>query len=218
MTWFTSDVLKYSIILLCNHATVLYLLCKPHSLNFFLLSSFSTLSVQEETLIMRALSDNEMFIIGLFGLENEDIQSIEYIRDGNNAIVDVFLMPHPLRCPDCGYDQPKIKNCFKENHSFYSLWQRMYSSLSCKKVCMSCLSQNLLWKEPVCFPGKKDIYQNRHQYSYWFEEIYRNFRFCSWTLSYISYISSFYFWWTCTDIQAYSSRNDQFWWSFCIQN
>mgnify|MGYP004628327363 FL=1 len=59
---------------------------------------------------MRPLSDNEMFIIGLFGLENEDIQSIEYIRDGNNAIVDVFLTPHSIRCPDCGYDQPKIKN------------------------------------------------------------------------------------------------------------
>lgn len=64
---------------------------------------------------MRALSDNEMYIIGLFGLENEDIQSIEYIRDGNNAIVDVFLMPHPLRCPDCGYDQPKIKNYVLKN-------------------------------------------------------------------------------------------------------
>lgn len=105
---------------------------------------------------MRPLSDNEMFIIGLFGLENEDIQSIEYIRDGNNAIVDVFLTPHPLRCPDCGYDQPKIKNYVlkKITHSILSDRGCTLHYHARRYVCPVC-HRTYYEKNPFVFQGRK---------------------------------------------------------------
>ena len=105
---------------------------------------------------MRPLSDNEMFIIGLFGLENEDIQSIEYIRDGNNAIVDVFLTPHSIRCPDCGYDQPKIKNYVlkKITHSILSDRGCTLHYHARRYVCPVC-HRTYYEKNPFVFQGRK---------------------------------------------------------------
>ena len=105
---------------------------------------------------MRPLSDNEMFIIGLFGLESEDIQSIEYIRDGNDAIVDIFLTPHPLRCPDCGYDQPKIKNYVlkKITHSILSDRGCTLHYHARRFVCPVC-HRTYYEKNPFVFQGRK---------------------------------------------------------------
>ena len=59
---------------------------------------------------MNDLSKEELFVLQLFGLENEDVQSVRYLPAGNNAIVDITLASHPIKCPECGYEVPKIKN------------------------------------------------------------------------------------------------------------
>lgn len=58
------------------------------------------------------LSEDEYksFVLQLFGLELDDVLSIKYLRVGNNALIDIFLISHPIPCPECGYDSPKIKN------------------------------------------------------------------------------------------------------------
>lgn len=129
---------------------------------------------------MRPLSDNEMFIIGLFGLENEDIQSIEYIRDGNDAIVDVFLTPHSIRCPDCGYDQPKIKNYVlkKITHSILSDRGCTLHYHARRYVCPVC-HRTYYEKNPFVFQGRKISIKTVINILTDLKEIYRNFRFCS---------------------------------------
>lgn len=54
------------------------------------------------------MNENSL-ILELFNLESCDIQKIDYHKIDENSILDVFLVPKPFPCPDCGCDMPKIK-------------------------------------------------------------------------------------------------------------
>ena len=54
--------------------------------------------------------ERQSFVLQLFGLDDLDVQSIEYVRDGNDAIVDIVLTAFYTPCPHCGYDKPRILN------------------------------------------------------------------------------------------------------------
>lgn len=69
----------------------------------------NTLNYQEET-HMLSQENYQSFVLQLFGLENEDVQSVRYIHAGQDAIVDITLNSHPIPCPECGYPEPKIYN------------------------------------------------------------------------------------------------------------
>ena len=66
--------------------------------------------IPERRPTMNILSNDEQFVLQLFGLENEDVQSIQYMPAGDIAMVDITLAPHPIKCPECSYDSPKVKN------------------------------------------------------------------------------------------------------------
>ena len=59
---------------------------------------------------MKDLSKEELFVLQLFGLEKEDVQSVSYVPAGKTTIIDITLVSHPIPCPNCSYDSPKIKN------------------------------------------------------------------------------------------------------------
>lgn len=67
-------------------------------------------------------SDYQSFVLQLFNLEDADVKSVEYLRAGNNAIIDITLNSNPQPCPECGFDSPKIKN--------YVLKKIVHSSLT----------------------------------------------------------------------------------------
>lgn len=67
------------------------------------------------------MSDNNL-VLELFGLEDADVLSADYINQNGNAVIDVFLTPKATPCPSCGCDKPKVK-CYvtkKINHAVLS--------------------------------------------------------------------------------------------------
>lgn len=66
--------------------------------------------------------DNELFVLQLFGLEEANVESVHYARDGNDGIVHITLAKQPIPCPHCGHETPKIKNYVhkKITHSILS--------------------------------------------------------------------------------------------------
>lgn len=54
------------------------------------------------------MSDNNL-VLELFGLEDADVLSADYINQNGNAVIDVFLTPKATPCPSCGCDKPKVK-------------------------------------------------------------------------------------------------------------
>lgn len=45
----------------------------------------------------------------IFGLEEQDIQSVSYSNENGNAVIDVFLAPSYEPCPECGNNKVKVK-------------------------------------------------------------------------------------------------------------
>lgn len=67
------------------------------------------------------MSDKNL-VLELFGLEDDDVLSADYINHNGNALIDIFLMPQYPPCPTCGCEKPKVK-CYvikKINHSILS--------------------------------------------------------------------------------------------------
>ena len=61
-------------------------------------------------------------VLELFGLEDDDVLSVDYINHNGNAIIDIFLVPQYPPCPNCSCKKPRVK-CYvikKINHSILS--------------------------------------------------------------------------------------------------
>lgn len=92
-------------------------------------------------------SDYQSFVLQLFNLEEADVKSVEYIRAGNNAIIDITLNSNPQPCPECGFDSPKIKN--------YVLKKIVHSSLADRSCTLHYHARRYIC--PVC---KKTYYEH----------------------------------------------------------
>lgn len=68
---------------------------------------------------MNLLTDHQTFILQLFGLETIDVESIDYVPKGNDALIKVTLKNKHPACPTCGYERVKVKNYVTKhiNHS-----------------------------------------------------------------------------------------------------
>lgn len=67
-------------------------------------------------------SANKETIMELFGLENGDVEDVQYQNLNGNTQITIRLVPHYEPCPDCGCSTPKIKDYYwkKITHSVLS--------------------------------------------------------------------------------------------------
>lgn len=80
-------------------------------------------------------------ILEIFGLDDKDTQSVSFqkLEDGT-TVLEVYLVPHPHRCPRCGYDHPV-------SHGYI---QKMitHSVLAGKRCALKYMQRR--WRCPVC--------------------------------------------------------------------
>lgn len=55
-------------------------------------------------------TDSQSFVLQLFGLDMLDVESINYVPEGCNALIKITLTDSHPPCPYCGYEKVKIKN------------------------------------------------------------------------------------------------------------
>lgn len=67
------------------------------------------------------LNSQQLYVLQLFNLEDKDVLSISYNAINNDDIVHLHikLVNHPIPCPNCGYEKPKIKE-YVEKHITHS--------------------------------------------------------------------------------------------------
>ena len=77
------------------------------------------------------LNSEQLYVLQLFNLEDADVLFISYnaINKDDIAHIIIKLVNHPIPCPNCGYEKPKIKEYVKKhiNHS-------VLSDRSCKLI------------------------------------------------------------------------------------
>lgn len=105
---------------------------------------------------MKALKSDETFVLELFGLENEEVQSISYSNINETAVIDVLLVSHPIPCPDCGCVHPRIKNYVKKKITHSVLSDRKAEILyhARRYVCPVC-GRTYYEKNPFVFKSQK---------------------------------------------------------------
>lgn len=120
--------------------------------------------IPERRPTMNILSNDEQFVLQLFGLENEDVQSIQYMPAGDIAMVDITLAPHPIKCPECSYDSPKVKN--------YVLKKIRHSELTDRACILRYHARRFVC--PVCgrtyYEANPFVFKvTNHQLCWWFD-------------------------------------------------
>ena len=94
-------------------------------------------------------SANKETIMELFGLENGDVEDVQYQNLNGNTQITIRLVPHYEPCPDCGCSTPKIK-LLEEDHSQCAFRSQMHFALPGKKISLPGMSSYLCRKESVC--------------------------------------------------------------------
>ena len=68
---------------------------------------------------METIKDQNRFIVDMFNLDYDDVESINYQNINNIAYFKIKLIAKKEACPACGFTSPLIKNYIEKriNHS-----------------------------------------------------------------------------------------------------
>lgn len=96
-------------------------------------------------------------VLQLFNLEDEDIQSIEYVNENGNSVVIVFLADNNRQpCPRCGCTRLEVKEYVQKdiNHAILSDRKCTLRYFARRYKCQHC-GRTFYEHNPFCFKGQK---------------------------------------------------------------